>query len=217
MNPLSYLFLGAAASLLVLPLLLNGEDGGMSDTMEASLAMAKAIQGEKLAAMSSEERAALDEILDQTMPVYAEKLGETMRQLSSLLALVFALVLAALFRLFFGGRRYTYAESAVPALYVTGHYYLLTVPLALATLWLPGGVWVYTVGGALVLGALVVATALGFYGRSVGDGGLAAVSFAGTYVVFSTVVMTAAAFVAMWRAGPEMDAIADSVRAAHGL
>ena len=215
-NPLSYLFLGAAVSLLTLPLMLDGS-GGMSDAMAQGAAIAESFQADRLDAMSPERRAAVDEILERTLPIYGEKLEETVRQLNAVLALVFALVLAAFFRLFFGGARYTFAESAVPALYVTGHYYLLSALAALVTLGLPGGVWTYTAAAFVIFGALAVAAALGFYGRSLATAGLATVSFVATYVVFSAVVMVAASMLALWRARPEMEAIKESVKAAHGL
>ena len=141
---------------------------------------------------------------------------QTMRQFNAIFAFVAALLMAAFFRLFLGAR-YTYAETAVATLYGTGHYYLLAVPLALATLWLPNGIWIYTALTALLFGTVAVWTALGFYGRSWATAGLSSISFVGTFILYAGGVMGLAGVVSAWRVMPEVREIALATRAAHGL
>lgn len=215
-NPLSYVFIGAAASLLLLPLLFNG---GASGRMAESLAWGEALGrslNPSIEAMSPEQQAAVDEVMDRTLPLMMDAMAETMRQLNAVFAFAAALLMAAFFRLFFGGR-YTYAEAAVPALYATGHYLILAVPLALLTFWLTDGTLVYTALAALAFGAVTVWTALGFYGRTWGTAALAGVSFVATYVLYTATVAVLSGGIAFWRVAPEMRAIAESVKAAHGL
>ncbi|WP_420454849.1 DUF3667 domain-containing protein [Rubrivirga sp.] len=214
-NPLSYVFLGAAVSLLFLPLVMGGADGdygGLAESMDLGIALASAGDPER----SPEQQAVLDETMEQALPILMESMMETMRQLNAIFAFAAALLMAAFFRLFFGART-TYAETAVATLYGTGHYYLLAVPLALVTLWLPNGMWIYTGLTGLLFGVIAVWTALGFYGRSWGTAGLAGLSFVATYVLYAGGVMGLAGVVSAWRVMPEVREIAETVRAAHGL
>ena len=214
-NPLSYVFIGAAATLLLLPLVMGGDGNGhLSDSMDLGVAMSSAFRGND--SLTPEQQVVLDEVLEQATPILVESMAETMRQLNAVLAFAAALLMAAFFRLFFGGR-FTYAETAVPTLYATGHYYLLAVPVALATLWLPSGIWIYTGLAALLFCAITVWTALGFYGRSWGNAGLAGISFVGMYVLYTGVVAGTAGVLAAWRVMPEIRALADAAKAAHGL
>ena len=214
-NPLSYVFIGAAASLLLLPLLMGGtNDDPMAESMNLGMSLSVALRGD--ASITPEEQAVIDAVTEQATPLLLESMMETVRQLNAVLAFAAALLMAGFFRLFFGSR-YTYAETAVPTLYATGHYYLLAIPLALATLWLPNGVWIYTGLAAVLFGAVTVWTALGFYGRSWSTAGLAGVSFVGTYVVYAGVVMGLAGILAAWRVWPEVREIAEAAKAAHGL
>ncbi len=219
-NPLSYLLIGAAVSLLILPWVMEGsiggEDGGISETMQMGMDLGMALNSGQLEAMSSEKRAVFEDLMARVIPVYMETLAETLQRVTSLLALALALLLAGFFRLFFGPR-HTYAENAVGTLYTTGHYYLLTVPLALVTLPLPRGAIIYTIAGGLVLLVLTYRVAAGMYGRSWRTAGLAWVSFWGAYISFSVVAMGMASLLSMWLARPEILAIAEEVRAAHGL
>lgn len=215
-NPLSYVFLGAAATLLLLPWMFEGgQDGYLSESIDLGMAFAESMSPNDRT-MTPQEQAAYDDGLAQVIPLMLESLDETMRQLNAVFAFVAALIMAALFRLFFGARS-TYAEAAVPALYITGHYFLLAVPLALATLWLPNGIWIYTALSSLVYAGLTVWTALGFYGRSWGTAGLGFVSFVGTYLLYTFGVMALASVVSMWRVMPEIQEIIETTKAAHGL
>ena len=212
-NPLSYVFVAAAASLLALPTIMGGAEDGSMMMDSANIGLAIASAGEE---RTPAEQAALDETMEQVIPIVLESMMETIRQLNAVFAFAAALLMAAFFRWFLGPR-YTFAETAVATLYGTGHYYLLAVPLGLATVWLPNGVWVYTTLAFLLFGGLSVWTALGFYDRSWRTAGLAGVSFVATYALFSVGVMGLAGVVSAWRVVPEVREITRAVRAAHGL
>ena len=68
LNPLSYVFVGAAASLLLLPVLMEGNDGDygrFAESMDLGMAIAMSSHDE----MTPEEQAALDETMHQAIPI----------------------------------------------------------------------------------------------------------------------------------------------------
>lgn len=209
-NPLSYLLIGVGLSLLVLPLLWSSQFDGASsgaqveEMLEMGKSMGARMAGTDIESLPPEKRARLEAFTErymtEFMPVYLQNMMETMQRLYSLLAVAFAAVLAVFFRLFLGGTgpRRTLAETFVPTLYLTGHYYLLFGLFTVAAVVLSLGMWTTTVVATGLLLALTVWTAVGFYDRSWGTAAMAALAFVASYVVYLVVVLVTTVPVAMW-------------------
>ena len=221
LNPLSYLFLGAALTLLLMPLMYGSDGGAMFDdeSFAQMTELGAALRGVDMAEMEPARQAYMEDVLEQIMPLYMERLMETMRTLNAVFALVAALILAAFFRLFFGGapKGYTYAETTVAALFAVAQYYVLIVPFGLLSLLVPNAMWVYTGVGFVLFGAYAVWTALGFYGRSWGTAALALVSYLGTYVTYTVFVMVIGAGIATYGMRGEAREIAHDLAIEHGI
>ena len=199
-NPLSYLLLGAAVTLLVLP---RVYDATLTpEMMEQVNAMSLAASGADPEAMSPEKRAFMEAYQAEFVPVFFETTLSVMLSVYSVFLLAWAVALGGAFRLFFGDRapRRTFAESLVPAFYAVGHYALL-FPLVAAVVLAASlsGVTMAAISLGLLVG-IVVATALGLYGRTWGTAALALVAFAGSYAAFLVAVMLTAAPLAFWMA-----------------
>lgn len=206
LNPVSYLVIGSAVSVLLMPLYFSVDD--MAETfdeglMQAAVTMgAEGASGEAFEDMSPEKqaeiRAAAAEQMEELPQLMAEMM-EVVAQLNALLSVVLALLLALGLKLLFGGRErtYTLAETMVFTLYTTGHY-LLLAPLVLvvvAALWGAAGV---SIGSFAVLAVLVVWGTAGFYGRTWGNAALSAVAVVlafGVYTVLTGLLGAAVAIV----------------------
>lgn len=198
-NPLSYLLLGAAVTLLVLPRVYDATLTEMLDQMNSA---GLAASGADLEAMAPEQRAYMEAVHTEFIPVLVESMLSTMLSVYSVLMLGWAVALGGAFRLFFGDRapRRTFAESLVPAFYAVGHYALL-FPLVAAVVLAASlsGLTMTAISLGLMVG-IVVATALGLYGRTWGTAALALVAFVASYAAFMVAVMVTAAPLAIWMA-----------------
>ena len=199
-NPLSYLLLGAAVTLLLLP---RVYDATLTPEMMEQLSGAGlSASGADLESMPPDRRAFMEAYLTEFVPAFVGAMLSIMLSVYSVMMLVLAVALGGAFRLFFGDRtpRRTFAESLVPAFYLVGHYALLFPLVGALILFasLPGTVMMALSFG--LLAALVVATALGLYGRTWGTAALSLVALAGSYVVFLVVIMLTVTPVAFWLA-----------------
>lgn len=221
-NPLSYLFLGAAVTLLILPLATQiradgGTFGYSADELQQMTEFGLLMRGQNLETRSPEEQAAFREVMEQVMPLYLDSLSETFQRLNSIFAFLYALLLAGLLKLFMSGagRTFTYAETTVLALFATGHYYLLTPVLTLALL--PTlGAWAYTAAAFVLFAVIVVWSVAGFYGRSIGRLALGFLAFTVSYAGYMIVVMATAAPLAMYGVRDEVRAIVEAAKVASG-
>ena len=197
-NPLSYLLIGAAVTLLVLPRLYAAT---LTPEMMGQLSAAGiAAGGADPGTMTPEVRAYMEAYQTEFVPVFAETMLSIMLSVYSVLLLAWAVALGGAFRLFFGDRapRRTFAESLVPAFYAVGHYALL-FPLVAAVVLATSLSGVAMMGISMgVLIGIVAAMALGLYGRTWGTAALALVAFAGSYAVFLVAVTLTATPLAFW-------------------
>ena len=199
-NPLSYLLLGAAVTLLLLP---RVYDATLTpEAMEQLSRMGASAGGADVAAMAPDQRAAYEALTTEWLPTVAEAALSIMLSVYSVLMVALAVVLGGAFRFFFGDRmpRWTFAESLVPAFYLVGHYALL-FPLVGALVLFTSLPAIAMMGLSLtILAALVVATALGLYGRTWGTAALSLVALVGSYGVFMVLVMLTVYPIAIWLA-----------------
>ena len=202
-NPISFLLIGSAIAVLMIPLYAS-QDRIVNDTSMPTVAQdstARAAQfdlGVRLAGgdpseLSADERAeAIQrsvEAQEEFLPLYLS----TMQQLYSVFSIVLALALAGWFKLFFAGRTpsYTFAETLVAGCYVAGIYLLLSATIAsLLAPFAPilGG----TIVSALLLLGLAALAARGFYERTAGAAALGALSGALALVAYMVTVVVVA-------------------------
>lgn len=205
-NPLSYLLLGAAVSLLLMPLYSSPDhflgDGANSSMFEQSLEVGFELRGRSFDDLTPEKRARLEAFME----VYIVELFGAIKQLNSVLSLVLAVLMALCLKLLFGGSRttFTLAETLVLTLFVCGQYLLLASLLMSAVA--PLGPAVTTGLGLLPFIALVVAGTVGFYGRSWGNAALGLLTAVVSYTGYVVVLMATAAPLAIYRARPVLEA-----------
>ena len=208
-NPVSFLLIGSALAVLLIPLY-GSMDRLESDPMmvaqsdstriSASMELGARLAGGDLNELSAEQRtriiAQAQEQQARFMPAYLS----TVQQLYSVFSVVLALSLAGALRLFFSGREraFTYAETVVLGCYVGGVYIALTSVIASAIApFAP-----ILVGSVVSFVLLLVYTAFaawGFYGRSAGDAALGAVSGLLAFVVYMVSVVVVAIPVAVFK------------------
>ena len=206
MNPVSFLLLGSALAVLLMPLYGSAErlmnDTSMPGQSRAaysrSLDAGIRIAGGDPSELSSEERERLiTESMkrqEQFMPEYLQ----TVSRLYSVFSVGLAVGLAVFLKLFFGGRpkTYTFAETLVLGCFFAGAYTALTsiVASALAP-FAPIAVGTVVTTVLLIVGSAYAAT--GFYGRSWGTAALGAVSGICAFVVYILTVAVVALPVAV--------------------
>lgn len=198
MNPVSFLLLGSALAVLLIPLYGSADrlldDDSMPGQSRASLSRSIdtgiRIAGGDPGELSPEEReqmiAEAVERNETFIPAYIETVGK----LYSVLSVVLAFALAAFLKLFFSGRpqTYTFAETLVLGCFFAGAYAALTsvVASALAPFALTAVSSVVTTV-VLIAGSAYAAT--GFYERSWGTAALGAVSGIVALVVYFGVII----------------------------
>ncbi|MEM1054147.1 MAG: DUF3667 domain-containing protein [Bacteroidota bacterium] len=203
-NPLSYLLIGAAIAVLLIPIYASEERmeeqfaaqqvGAMSPEAQAErgLEIGMRARGQDPADLSPEEREQMiAESIERTsefMPLYLETVSKLYSVFSFALVLGFALML----KLLFSGRKttYTMAETLVLSAYVSAAYTILSALIAslLTPFALPmTGSFVTLVFFVLFSGY----AAWGFYGRSWGNAALGSLSgiFALVFYLVSVVVV----------------------------
>lgn len=205
-NPLSYLLLGAAVSLLLMPLYSSPDhylgDGANSSMFEQSLEIGFELRGRSLDDLTPEKRARIDAFME----VYVVELFGAIKQLNSALSLILAALMALCLKLLFGGSRttFTLAETLVLTLFVCGQYLLLASLLMSAVASL--GPAITTALGLLPFVALVIAGTVGFYGWSWGNAALGLLTAVVSYSGYIVVLMATAAPLAIYRARPVLEA-----------
>lgn len=200
-NPVSFLLIGSAVAVLLIPFYASPErllnDPSMPQQTEtqaaASFDLGVRMVGGDPSEISPEERERIiAESMERTnefMPVYLT----TVSQLYSVFAVVLAVAVAALFKLFFGGRErtYTFAETLVLGCYFAGAYTALTSVLASAMApFAP--LMVSTAGTSVFLVGGVAYAAVGFYGRSWGTAALGGLSGVLALVAYTASVVVIA-------------------------
>ena len=198
MNPVSFLLVGSAIAVLLMPLYGSPErlmgDASMPSqsqaNIEASFDLGIRMAGGDPSELSAEEReqmvAEAMERNERFIPAYVE----TVAKLYSVFSVVLAFALAAFLRLFFSGRpkTYTFAETLVLGCFFAGAYAALTSVIASALApFAPVLVGSVVTTVVLIAGSAYAAT--GFYARSWGAAALGAVSGVAAFVVYMVVVM----------------------------
>ena len=191
-SPLGYLLLATSVAVLLYPLYADLVEAQMATGAEWGLVNAPPAEG-----MTPEERAQFDRF----MAAYTATLFESITRFTTFFAIALGVVLALFLRLFFGGR-YVLAEHGVLALYVAGHYTLVTSLLGAGLYRLPP---LLSMAAALVLlGGYLLWAALAFYGRRWSTVGLTVAAFAPSYVVYLVVVVVIAGVYALVVASREV-------------
>ena len=198
MNPVSFLLVGSAVAVLLMPFYGSVEriagDTSMPaqsrEDIEASIDFGVRIAGGDPAELSAEERERMvDEAIERNqtfIPAYIE----TVRRLYSVFSVVLAFALAAFLKLFFSGRpkTYTFAETLVLGCFFAGAYTALTSVIASGLApFAPILVGSVVTTAVLIAGSSYAAT--GFYGRSWGTAALGAVSGVAAFVVYTAAVL----------------------------
>ncbi len=176
-NPISFLLIGSAISVLLLPISLSSDrllnDPSFtaaqpdSTQLSAQFEAGMRIGGGDPTAMTDEERGEAinkaQEFQTAFLPIYLS----TVQKLYSVFSLALVLVLAGLFKLFFSGRTptYTFAETMVAACYLSGIYLILAA--LSSSLLAPFAPILYgTVLSFVLLIGLAAYAETGFYERS---------------------------------------------------
>ena len=199
-NPVSFLLIGSAVAVLLIPLyasperLLNDPGMGAQPGAAAGLDLGIRIAGGDPAAITPEQR---ERILAEAaarqaefVPVYIS----TVNQLYSVFSVVLALAFAGFLKLFFSGRDQTdtFAETLVLGLFFAGTYAALSAIAASAVAQFDGTI---LLGMAVTTGLLVAGAAwaaAGFYHRTWGAAALGAVSGIAALVIYTVAIMAIA-------------------------
>ena len=202
-NPISFLLVGSAVAVLLIPLYASEERlmndpsmvGMTQDTTAAEAQFDRALRllGEDPAAVPPEEkREAIAKSMERQkefMPLYLS----TMQRLYSVFSIALALAIAGLFKLFFAGRdpTYTFAEALVAGCYVAGIYLLLSAGLAsVMAPFFP--IFAGTIASSILIVGLVALAARGFYERSASATALGALSGLLALVAYMVTVIVVA-------------------------
>ena len=206
LNPLSYLLVGSAVAVLLMPFYASEErmqsqfeaqrqSSTVSPEAQAEMGIEIAMRatGRDPAELTPEEREALiAESMERTsefMPLYLETVGQLYSVFSVALVLAFALLL----KLFFSGRKttYTLAETLVLSAYVSGAYVMLSAIVAsgMAPFAMPSTGSIVTM---VLFFAFAGYAAWGFYGRTWGIAALGGLPGILAMVIYLLVVVVVA-------------------------
>ena len=202
-NPVSFLLIGSAIAVLLIPLYASTErllnDPRMSpetqtDQANLGIDIGARIFGEDPSKITPEERARIAAESAERMGEFVPAYLSTVSQLYSVFSVILALAFAGLLKLFFSGRprTYTYVETLVLGLFFAGSYTALSAVVASAVAQVGGTV---NVGLAATTALLIVGAAwaaAGFYGRTWGNAALGALSGLVAFVVYLVSVMVIA-------------------------
>ena len=197
MNPVSFLLLGSALAVLLMPLYGSAErlasdtsmPGQSRESLSRSIDMGIRIAGGDPSELTPEEREQLItegmERNETFLPAYIQ----TISRLYSAFSIALAVALAAFLKLFFGGRprTYTFAETLVLGCFFAGAYTALTsIVASVMAPFAPLAVSSAVTSALLLVGSAYAAT--GFYDRSWGTAALGAVSGVCALVVYMLTV-----------------------------
>ena len=195
-NPLSFLLIGAAFALLLLPLYAGAFFAVDSIETMGPFELGLSVSGVDPDDLTEEQRAEMSRFMN----VYMGELLEAIKQLNTVLSFGLALLLALALRLFFSGGRqaYTLAETLVFTLYVVGLYSLISplVAIVFSTL---GSMWLNTAATSVLLIGFLLYGIGDFYQRSWGSYALGLLSFLIAYVVYVFLIVLTAAPLAISR------------------
>lgn len=200
-NPISFLLIGSAVAVLMLPLyastdrMLNDPMAAQTDStqMMASMRTGFEMAGGDFEALTEAERAELGARAAEFQSSFVPTYLTTLQQLYSVFSIALALALAGTYKLFFSGRErtFTFAETVVAGCYAAGIYVALSAVIASAI-----APFAPLLAGTAVSVLLIVAvgalTAAGFYGRTVGNVALGALSGIVALAVYLVVVVVVA-------------------------
>jgi hypothetical protein len=193
-NPMSYLIIGSALSVLAMPLYSSPDDiveeMNESGMMEwAAIWGSEMASGEAFEAMSPEKqekiRVAAAKRAEE-MPQELASIMALMAKLNAALSVVLALFVALTLKLFFRGRgqTYTLAETMAFTMYAAGHYLLLAPLLLIVVASSFGFMWT-SVAGFAILAMIVVWGVTGFYERTWGAAALGLVTVLTAYTAYT--------------------------------
>lgn len=201
-NPVSFLLIGSAIAVLLIPLYGSPErvmtqatsESSVFGDADAQMDMGIRMVGGDPSELSAEQRAEIkaqsEAAVGEFIPVYLSTVG----QLYSVFSVILALAFAGLLKLFFSGRPRpdTFAETLVLGLFFAGTYTALAAVVASAIALLGGPVNVGMVATTTLTVAGAAWAAAGFYGRTWGNAALGALSGALAFVVYLVSVMVVA-------------------------
>lgn len=206
-NPVSFLLLGSALAVLLIPLYASTErmtnDPSLPthsrESVAASVDMGIRIAGGDPADMPAEERERIITESIENQEAFMTAYLTAVNKLYSVFSVVLALALAGSCKLFFNGRQpsYTFAETLVLGCFFAGTYTALTSVLASGMApFVPLMVSSAVTTLLLIGGAAYAAT--GFYGRSWSTVGLGAISGIAAFGVYMLSVVLMAIPVALF-------------------
>ena len=206
-NPVSFLLLGSALAVLLIPLYGSAErlmgdpsiPGNRPGAAAVGFDLGVQIAGGDPSQITPEERARIIAESQERQAEFFPAYLSTVNQLYSVFTVVLALAFAGFLKLFFSGRPRTdtFAETLVLGLFFAGTYAALSSVVASGVA-LAGGPLAVGMAAttALLVGGAAWAAA-GFYDRSWGAAGLGAVSGVAALVVYMVSVMVIALPVVM--------------------
>lgn len=199
-NPLSYLLIASALSVVLIPLYANQLYGEAFDVdnpqVREQMELGPRMSGGSLEELTPEQQ----ERVEAFMAAVMAEVPRTVTDLYAVMYVVLALLLAGMLRLFMGGRgrQYNYAETLVFALFICAQIAVLSTVLALITYRIDQ--MVVLVGSILVMLSIILHGTRDFYDRSKGTLALSALSVLVTYVAYVIVIMITAFPLATYRA-----------------
>ncbi|MEM6328408.1 MAG: DUF3667 domain-containing protein [Bacteroidota bacterium] len=207
-NPLSYLLIGAAIGVLLMPFYaserhmaaLPDGPGDPASQMSTGLDIGMRMNGEDPSSLTEAERQEILARSEETMAEFLPLYLETMAQLNSVFTVALAFALAVLLKLLFSGRTQTYtlAETLVLGAYVSGAYSIVSAVTA-SLVALVANPAVASMATLVLFIGFTAYAASGFYRRTWGDAALGAVAGTGALAIYLVTVVVVSIPVVLFR------------------